>query len=465
MLRNNNIYSEIINGNTPSNMVDISNCKGIIMCGDYAGSLSGIEMDKNWFLTELPVLALGSCALALNAMFGGRAMENLINDETEDIFYNEEVESTLKTQSHALINGRGLLPGDRMLRFACIRNDICIDIKHTEKEIYGIQRKFERNDPNSIEFIQNFVTDACNCKQEWDVFNYVQNLVETLPAKYAGKKLYAAVSGGLDSAVATCIMKQAFGDSIECILIDTGFFRENECNKIISFYRDVLKLNIEVVNAKDVFQSAIENEYENKQKIIIIDKLLCEVIRDKINEYEGNSLLITGTNYNDFLPNNLFDSEDSDEQANFDFCHPLKPLFKFEIKQLAEAFLLPDYIVYKKPFQSAGLATSIVGQVNEEKLNIVRRIEEIYTSEIEAHNLEKKLKDYGVRLVPAVPLKNKYQLYLRATQDSQNIVSYAYRMPYDLLESVSEKIIKEFNGIIRHILFDVTPMENTKLLE
>lgn len=465
MLRNSNVYALIKNGNTLVGSVDIQNCKGVIMCGDYAGSVSGIEVDKAWFQTGLPILALGSCALALNSMFGGRASEDSISDESEAIQYSDEIESPLKTQTHALINGRGLLPGDRMRCFAYVRDDICIDIKHTEKEIYGIQRKFERNDPDSIELITNFVYDICHCKDEWDVEKYAHTLIEEARNKSTGRSIYCAVSGGVDSAVASYILKQAVGDELTCIFVDTGFFRENEAEEICDFYTNILRLEIRLIDAKDIFAAAIQDIEDNHQKIQLVHKKLSEILEKEMLKCGSSALLVSGANYNDRLFQNDSENEVTSENSKYEHYYPLKDLFKFEVKRLAEAFLLPDNIIHRKPFPSAGLALSIIGQATPEKLSMIRRIYEIYSAQIQDHNLEKKLWKYSVRLVPLIHLKNKYQVYLRAAPDSQNLVTYAFRMPYDLLESVSAQVMKEFSHAIRYVLYDLSPIQNLNILE
>lgn len=462
LLRNSDIYAEIKRGTTLASSVNTEKCKGVIMCGDYAGSLSGIDVDKSWFQLGLPVLALGSCALALNTLFGGKTSDVFFNDASEPIQYAEDIESPLKTQEVALIKGRALLPGDRMRCFAQIQNKYCIDIVHKEKSIYGFQHKFERNDPGSISLIQNFVLDICKCTPHWDYLEHLNGLIEEIRKEYSGRQIFSAISGGIDSAVATYIFKQALGDAVRCILIDTGLFRENEVENTLHIYQDILKVPVCYVDAKKEFFESIKDIEDMHQKDVVIHNKITEILERTLQSQGNNPLLVFGSNYNDTLFQSANDAQEYEEIKQFDYFCPLENLFKFEIRSLAEHFMLPDELIQQKSFHSAGLAINIQGKVTEERLQILRRAYSIFQSQIFSHGIVSKISRFNIRLCPQLSSSNFYQILLQAYPISQNPIVGSYRMPYDLLEEVSQQLMKEF-PMVKQVLYDLSPCDNSNI--
>lgn len=460
LLRNNSIYTIIKNGNTPIDQALLVNCRGIIICGDYAGSLSGLELDKAWLATDLPILALGSCAIAVNNMLGGKASDSLVSNDIEDIHYYDNDYSVLKQHTHALIQAKELFPADNVQAFAYIKNNICIDVKHITKQIFCIQRNFERNDPYSIELIRGFAIDICHCPSDWDIEQFLNDKIAEVKSKFTNKHAVCAVSGGLDSAVCSYIFKQALGENVKCIFIDTGFFRKNEEKEIVDFYKNIIKLDIEYIDAKNEFFEAIKEITDNLNKIRIVRNLISNKVVSAISNPE-NTVLVSGANYNDMLFQSIQQNDNKNsEHIKCELFYPLENIFKFEIKLIAQKLNLPDSI-YRKPFSSAGLATSIIGKVTQERLKMIKHIYEIYSNELLASNIEKKISNYSAKLLPFSTMENKYEVHIRAIQDTQNIIAYAYRMPFDLLERVTENILKEYPNIVRHVLYETTPYETS----
>ena len=463
LLRNNNIYTIILNGNTPADKTIDPNCKGIIICGDYAGSVAGLELDKAWLSFDIPILALGSCAVAVNIMLGGQTSDEIISNKIEDIHYYDDDYSVLKKNTHAAVHAKELFPAEKMIPFAYINDNVCIEVKHEQKEIFCIQRSFERNDPYSIEMISGFAKEICNCAADWDLDEFVEETIAKIKEKYNNYDVICAVSGGLDSAVCSYIFKQALGNAVKCVFINTGFLRVNEEQEIVDFYKNIIKLDIDYIDAKDEFFNAIADVSDNILKIKIVRDLLSQTIMGRIVNPD-NTLLVLGSNYNESLLHNPGLDLSKNINVRYEIVYPLKNLFKFEIKQIAKKFMLPESI-YSKPFPSAGLATSIIGKVNSARLDMIKRIYEIYSNEITSSNLDKKISNYGAKLLPFRNLENIYEVHLNAIQDTQSLVSYAFRMPFDLLERVTDEILKEYPNIVRHVLYEVTPYEATSYLD
>ncbi len=463
ILRNNGVNALIKNGTDICNINTIENCKGIIICGDYALSLSGIELDKNWLNLQLPVLTIGSSTLALNAMFGGKTEDTILNDSFA-VQYPNYKNHPLTLQSTAYIIAKPLLPGDRMKPFAIVNDNTCIGIKHVEKEIYGLQRKFERNDPQSIQLLLNFATEICHYSQAWNVEEITSQYIQDIQTKYSSNTIFSCVCPGVESAVATNIFKQAFPNSIHCIFVDTGLYNDNEVEETAHFYKNILKLPFSLIDMKEQCLSILQNSEESTQQNdeIVYNKVR-EALLQKIKVF-SNALLIYGAA---FTKSQVFWNE---LQSNENFkeiqtINPLQNLFVFEVENLAESYMLPDEIINNSTEPFLGIASQIYGKITEEKINILKDIYQIYYSEINEVNITKKLWKYSVALMPHVALPDKFEIYLRAWQNTQNPLSYPYRMPYDLLERVSNKILHMHPRTIRHILYDLTPIENLNNLE
>ncbi len=467
MLRSNKIYSKVYPGSTEVRAVNTEGCKGIIIVGDYAGSVLGIQTDSMWLKLGLPVLAIGSAAAAINLMYGGKVSEGIAVNSSQVLNFNTDKNNFLSKHNEAMVRARKLFPGENMDCFAKTEDDVCVDVCHKQLEIYGTQRVLERNDPESFELILGFAIDLCLCAQSWDIKEFIVDEIDKIKEKYKNHNVICAVSGGIDSIVSTVIAKQAFGDNVKCIIINNGFFRLNEVKELTNFFENYLKVPIINVDASDAFLNEIKNISENSKKEIAIRKLIKITLTNESRKFDDNTLVITGTNYNDILFNSsnfeiIDDSNDHDDELKS--YQPLANLFKFEVRNLASYFMLPEEIVNKQPFPSSGLALRVLGEVNKDNLNLLKGIDDVFVREINENKLSKKLWRYYSIITPYPGFNDMYSVILRAVQNSQNKTAYAFRMPYDLLERVTEKL-KYTYPQIRHVLYDVTPSESFNILE
>ncbi|MFA9381212.1 MAG: glutamine-hydrolyzing GMP synthase, partial [Acetanaerobacterium sp.] len=319
--------------------------------------------------------------------------------------------------------------------------------------------------------LRNFLYRICGCKGDWTMENYARSSIEALKQQIGDGQVLLALSGGVDSSVAAALLSQAAGRNLTCIFVDHGLMRKDEGDEIEKVFgaRDI---NFVRVNAQQRFLARLEGVSDPETKRKIIGEEFIRVFEDEAKKIGRVDFLAQGTIYPDVIESGLGDAAvikshhnvgGLPEHVDFkEIVEPLRMLFKDEVRALGTELGLPDALVWRQPFPGPGLAIRIIGDITEEKLDILREADFIFRDEIAKAGLDRDIHQYfavltSMRSVGVMGDGRTYDftLALRGVTTSDFMTADWARIPYDILETISNRIINEVRSINR-IVYDIT---------
>ena len=270
-------------------------------------------------------------------------------------------------------------------------------------------------------------------------------------------KILCAVSGGVDSAVCTRLVSLAAGARLRCILVDNGMFHEGEPELIQREFLENLGISLERIDAQTEFLEALRGVTDEKRKAKIVSERMIQVLARQINDDPEVQTVVLGTNFNDVLfgqtPVAALQNATTERQPIY--LQPLQNLFKDEVRRLGQSLSLPASLCLRQPFPTSGLASRIFGEVTEKCLQLVRAADACLAEEIAESGFERKLWQYYSVLCQSPDMPGWYTIVLRALQAGRTTATSA-RLPFDLLERVSQRMLRELPGVSR-VVYDLTP--------
>jgi len=349
--------------------------------------------------------------------------------------------------------------------------EICA-FANEERRLYGVQFHPEVNHTEYCkQFFHNFVYEICGCKGGWSMANLANQLIEEVRAKVGNGRVVAGLSGGVDSSVAATLVHKAIGDRLTCIFVDHGLLRLNEAEEVMGFYRNEIGLNVIEVNAKDRFLSKLAGVTEPERKRKIIGEEFIRVFEDEAKKI-GADYLLQGTIYPDVIESGAGGASVIKSHHNVGglpediafkgLIEPLRILFKDEVRLLGESLNMPAPLVWRQPFPGPGLAIRILGDITDEKLDILRKSDFILRDEIAKAGLDRSVWQYftvftGIRSVGVMGDQRTYDyaIGVRAVTSTDAMTVEFAELPYDLLRTISNRIIAETPHVNR-VMFDIT---------
>ncbi len=346
-------------------------------------------------------------------------------------------------------------------------------MENADKNLYAVQFHPEVvHTPDGNKILHNFLYKICNAKGDWNMKDVAENLVKSVKEKVGNRKVLCALSGGVDSSVVAVIVHKAIGDNLTCVFVDHGLLRHNEGDEVEEIFTKRFSMNLIRVNAKDRFLSKLKDVSDPETKRKIIGEEFIRVFEDEGKKLGSFDFLAQGTIYPDVIESGTKTSAVIKSHHNvgglpdvIDFdeiLEPLRDLFKDEVRRVGLELSIPEDLVFRQPFPGPGLAIRIIGDVTEEKLEILRHTDHIYREEIKNAGLDREIWQYftvltGLRSVGVMGDERTYgyTIALRGVTSLDAMSADFARIPYDVLERISVRLVNEVKEVNR-IVYDIT---------
>jgi len=345
-------------------------------------------------------------------------------------------------------------------------------MSNKEKNMYGVQFHPEvRHSVHGNHILKNFVFEVCHAEANWSIENFIEVEMDKIRETVGDRKVLCALSGGVDSSVVAVLIHKAIGDQLTCMFVDHGLLRKGEAESVMETFSEGFNMNVIKIDAKDRFLEKLNGVSDPEQKRKIIGNEFIYVFDDEAAKLKGFDFLAQGTLYTDIIESGTATAQTIKSHHNvgglpedmqFKLIEPLNTLFKDEVRALGSELGIPDNIVWRQPFPGPGLGIRVLGAITEEKLEIVRESDAILREEIAKADLERDIWQYFTVLpdIRSVGVMGDARTYdytigIRAVTSIDGMTSDWARIPWDVLEVISTRIVNEVKHINR-VVYDIT---------
>ena len=475
-----NVYSEVVPYNISLEKIKEKRPKGIIFTGGPA-SVYGENSPKcadGIFELGIPILGICYGMQLMAHVLGGKVAsattreygETVVNiDNTSLLFQNFESQNVFLMSHTDYVET--VPEGFNRIGYTSVCPNASME--NTQKKLYGIQFHPEvNNSVNGTLVIQNFLYNICNCSGDWVMSSFVEEQIKMLREKIGNKKALCALSGGVDSSVAAVLLSKAIGKNLTCIFVDHGLLRKNEGDEVEKIFTENYDLNFIRVNAKNRFLEKLAGVADPEKKRKIIGEEFIRVFEQEAKKLGTVDFLVQGTIYPDVIESGLGKSAVIKSHHNVgglpdyvdfkEIIEPLRNLFKDEVRKTGLELGIPENLVYRQPFPGPGLAIRIIGDITDDKLDILKEADSIFREEIANAKLHKNINQYFAVLtnlksvgVMGDERTYDYTIALRAVETTDFMTGVWSKIPYDILEKVSSRIVNEVKHVNR-VVYDIT---------
>lgn len=481
-VRENRVFSQILPFNTPAKEIAAYFPKGIILSGGPASVTvkKSPLPDKGIFKLGVPILGICYGMQVITEMLGGRVRHTkdrefgkveLFVDDNRDLFTHIPGNFTCWA-SHGDLAAK--LPyGFKTI--AHTLNAPCAAIADRSKKIFGVQFHPEvTHTEKGSQILGNFLFRVCNCLSRWTMQSFIKESIENIRNTVRKDKVVLGLSGGVDSSVAALLLHKAIARNVRCIFINNGLLRKNEPEQILKVFRKTFHLNLDCADRSKRFLSRLKGITDPEQKRKLIGEEFVNIFEEEAKKVKGVKFLGQGTLYPDVIesvsatgaPSSRIKSHHNvaglPAHMKLKLIEPLRDLFKDEVRQIGRELGLPASIIYRQPFPGPGLAIRIIGEITPERLDLLREVDRRVIEEITNAELYEQIWQSFAILLPVktVGVMGDERTYenvvaLRCVTSLDGMTADWAKIPYEILEKISNRIINEVQGVNR-VVYDIS---------
>ncbi|BAL61508.1 glutamine-hydrolyzing GMP synthase [Melissococcus plutonius] len=477
------VFSELLSHRTTAEEIKKLAPKGIIFSGgpNSVYDEKAFRIDPEIYNLGIPILGIcygmqlmtynlgGTVEPAENREYGKANLEIL--EKSANLFSDTPRQQTVWMSHGDLVTKTA--PG--FVTVATSKDCPIASIQNNERQFYGVQFHPEvRHSEYGTELLRHFAFDVCHCQGNWTMDNFIEMEIAKIREKVGDKRVLLGLSGGVDSSVVGVLLQKAIGDQLTCIFVDHGLLRKNEAKQVMESLGGKFGLNIIKVDAQKRFLDLLKGIEDPEKKRKIIGNEFVYVFDDeakKLAGQKGIDFLAQGTLYTDVIESGTETAQTIKshhnvgglpEDMHFELIEPLNTLFKDEVRELGTQLGMPDSIVWRQPFPGPGLGIRVIGEITEDKLEIVRESDAILQEEIKKAGLDREIWQYftvlpGIRSVGVMGDGRTYDytVGIRAVTSIDGMTADFARIPWDVLQQVSVRIVNEVAHVNR-IVYDIT---------
>jgi len=487
-IRETQVYSEVLSYRTTATQLRQLNPKGIILSGGPSSVYDerAPQCDPQIWQMGIPILGVCYGMQLMVKQLGGEVVRaergeygkaSLLIDDPTHLLTNVE-DGTTMWMSHG--DSCTMLPSEFEV-LAHTENTPCAAIAHHEKKLYGVQFHPEVvHSMGGLALLRNFVYHICDGEPTWTTAAFVEESIREIRARVGDKRVLLALSGGVDSSTLAFLLYKAIGDQLTCVFIDQGFMRKLEPERLVKLFQEQFHIPVEYVQARDRFLAMIAGVTDPEEKRRLIGHEFIRVFEEASKRLGPFDYLAQGTLYPDVIESadTNVDPKSGERVAvkikshhnvgglpkdlRFKLVEPLRKLFKDEVRKVGRSIGLPEEIVQRQPFPGPGLAIRIIGEVTAERLEILRDADFIVRQEINRRGI---YQDFWQAFAVLLPIRSvgvmgdqrtyAYPIVLRLVSSEDGMTADWSRVPYDVLEAISNRIVNEVRGVNR-VVYDIT---------